>query len=114
MSNVSEDDWAALQRGFAHTKTDDAKPGEAIVGQMYLQMAREHLVQAVPHAAATIAALASDASSERVRLQAAQYIIDRVMGVGPITGVGSKTPMEQLLDGVLGKIEDFANGEGGK
>lgn len=57
---------------------------------------------AAPDAARSILDLAENAASERVRLSAAQYVVDRVCGkIGDEKDTGVKSPLEELLSGVV-------------
>jgi hypothetical protein len=63
-----------------------------------------------PLAAAAIAKLAMHGSSERTRLDASKYIIERVLGPASADN-GAVDPLTAFLEATAKKAEAFANGE---
>lgn len=115
MTQISDKDWAAF-------KEDLARDGLAVEGGITLpgddesakaaEIARMHLIEQAPFAAAQIAQLAQHASNERVRLDASKYIVERVLGPTGQPTQGVKSPLEMVMSGFIKDVENHANGEG--
>lgn len=78
------------------------------------QMAQRIFLENLPLAAQSIAHLALHSTSERTRLQASQYIVERNLG-----RVGESRPNEKganvwddVFDSVTVEAENYANGHG--
>lgn len=60
-------------------------------------------------AAQSIVRLAATSVNERVRLSAAVYVIERVLGKTPTTPTNAKAPWEKLIAATLVDVESYAN-----
>jgi hypothetical protein len=66
-----------------------------------IEFTREQFRQSAPHAAAAIVHLALHSQNERIRLQSAQYVVERVLGRPGEENPHGRTPLEALMEGVL-------------
>jgi hypothetical protein len=119
--DISDAEWAQFQRGLTATgysdeATSSAGVGKPIVGpsseselKAYVELARQHLAQTAPYAAATITQLARNATNERVKLDAAKYVLERTMGPVGQVQQGAKPELESFLDDLVTKAETYAN-----
>jgi hypothetical protein len=115
MAKISDTDWESF-------KEDLARDGLAVQGGVALpddeesaravELAKMHLIEQAPYAAAQIAQLAQHASNERVRLDASKYIVERVLGPSGQPTQGVKSPLQMVMSGFIKDAENFANGEG--
>lgn len=84
------------------------------------ELTRRILDEAGPASARSIVDLALWSDNERVRLQAAQYIVNRQLGVPNDVpdnmkgGAAGNQPLEDLLGEVVSTAEDFVRQAGGK
>jgi hypothetical protein len=77
------------------------------------QTARRIFQENAPGAAASIAHIALYGSNERLRLDAAKYISDRVLGrVGDDLGQGEDSPLDAMIRSMQTAAEVHANGDG--
>lgn len=102
---TSPDDWdveAALQ---------DAVKNQTLLNQSYEDQTRNVIEEAAPAAAQSICGLALYSTNERIRLDAAKYVCDRVLGrIGDEKQSGATAPLEALLADVVQTAETLANG----
>jgi hypothetical protein len=74
------------------------------------QSARRIFQEGAPGAAAAIVHIAMYGSNERLRLDAAKYISDRVLGrPGDDLGQGEETPLDAMIKNMNAAAEAFAN-----
>jgi hypothetical protein len=76
-----------------------------------VQRAKRLLKEAADGAAATLVEIALHGSTEKLRLDAAKTILDRV--IGPVSQV-QPTDDESPLERMLKDLEHAANGDGGQ
>lgn|SRR5690554_3200170 len=75
------------------------------------QHAKKIFAEHAAAAASTIAHIAIHGSSERVRLDASKYVVERILGrVGD--DVGEDDPIQKFMQGFIEKAEKFANAAG--
>lgn len=114
MAQISDKDWAAFKEDLARdglstegsiALPDDEESAKAV------EIARMHLIEQAPYAAAQIAQLSKHASNERVRLDASKYIVDRVLGPSGQPTQGTKSPLEMVMSSFIKEAEAHANGD---
>lgn len=81
-------------------RTFDDKPKSDI------EFTRDQFRKSAPHAAASIIHLALHSTNERIRLQSAQYVVERVLGRPGEENPHGRTPLEALMEGVLSITEE--------
>lgn len=87
---------------------DDAIAEKTLLSTSYEDQTRNHLQRAAPAAARSIINIALYSQTERLRLQAAQYIIDRNLGrIGEEKQSSQTNPLEDLLADVVQTAEAF-------
>lgn len=84
----------------------DAVAADRLEIESYEDQTRRHLKQAAPAAAMSIIKTALYSTNERLKYQASQYIVDRMLGrIGEEKLSGSDSPLEAFLADVV----QFAN-----
>lgn len=72
--------------------------------------ATEVFKQNAPAAALAIVHLAKFGSNDKIRLDAAKYVTERVLGPArEVVNSGGTDPLQQLLEDVVGEVEKYAN-----
>lgn len=90
----------------------DAVAADQLEVESYEDQTRRHLKQAAPAAAMSIIKTALYSHNEKLKYQASQYIVDRMLGrIGEEKQSGETSPLEALLGEVVQTVEDYANGK---
>jgi hypothetical protein len=74
-----------------------------------IEMTRRVFRENSPMAAQAIAHMAIHSSNERVRLDSAKYVVERVLGKPGEENPHGRTPLEALMDGIVTEVEQYAN-----
>ena len=97
---VPDEILASMKMERSKGPTGEIESDEAISRRIFKENA--------PLAASAIARLAIHGASERTRLDASKYIVERVLGpVG--NDVGAADPIRDFMEDVIQKAEAFAN-----
>jgi hypothetical protein len=110
MSDITDEEWAAMKRGFGGIKPGTTVQDRKVETALAIEQARNALVEAAPAAAAQIANLARYANNERVQLDASKYIMERVLGPAGQKIEGGKSPLVEMMEGMFAEAEAIANG----
>jgi len=74
-----------------------------------IEFTRELFRQNAPAAASAIVHLAIHSQNERIRLQSAQYVVERVLGRPGEENPHGRTPLEALMEGII-SVEESTQG----
>jgi hypothetical protein len=114
MAKITDKDWESFKEDLARdglsTEGSIALPNDEDSTRA-VELARLHLIEQAPYAAAQIAQLSKHASNERVRLDASKFIVERVLGPAGQPTQGAKSPLEMVMSGFIKEVEQHANGE---
>jgi hypothetical protein len=97
-AKVRDEDLIDLTESYIQTSTPGAKANHTARAQMFMEQRLFNLVK-------NIYGIAMDSPNDRTRLQASQYLVDRVLGRIPLTGFGDggKTgaPWEEVYEATI-------------
>jgi hypothetical protein len=102
---MSEDDKDVDDRSWIpDSALEGLKMEKQVLGDKIsdIEFTRKLFRESAPLAAAAIVHLAVHSQNERIRFTSAQYVVERVLGKPGEENPHGRTPLEALMEGVIG------------